>query len=134
MKSKTPIEERIARFLEEHDITIISGHVMGSVASLNYMQLSHDRTIRKLGRMVYDTTTGESKEEITPEELSQRQRLKNFANVTGPLAQLLRENEGNYASAQNTRPIREVCEKVEKRYNLVWDMVTQSYAYGWESE
>lgn len=108
------VEERIAQYLQRHNITIIPESREIGKEALCFMQMKPLGEEVDLGEIVYDIRTG--KTEPLPEDIAMKgYQLEGFVDqVRDPLVKLLREVNGDF-DHERLEPIHEVLDKIESR-------------------
>ena len=114
MPEDLPIEQRIANFLDTHNITIVP-ETRGEYEALGYVQ--HTPTgIVDLGETVYDQRTGHP-QGVPGEVAMKRHQVQGFVTeVTRPLARLLLQTQGQFYENKRWEPIHAACDLVEARH------------------
>jgi hypothetical protein len=114
MDEGLPIEQKIARYLEANDITIVPETRPDGTEVLGFVQ-HYGRQMRVLGEILFDGKTGIVKG-ADADNLRQSLQLPRFVTeVRRPLARLLRQVSGDFY-ADILEPIHDACDRVEAKY------------------
>ncbi|MEK6943570.1 MAG: hypothetical protein AABX00_05895 [Nanoarchaeota archaeon] len=115
MDENLSVEQRIARFLEANDITIIPVNGGDGIEILEFVQHMTGGTTRELGGIFYNRDVGMTQAADVP-RLGQCLQLPEFvAEVRRPMSQLLAQVKGDFYADQ-LGPIHDACDKVEAKY------------------
>ncbi|MBS3144612.1 hypothetical protein J4208_03430 [Candidatus Woesearchaeota archaeon] len=116
-ETELSVEQRIAQFLESNDITIVPEN-FGQQEQLHFVQHLPDRSMRDLGSLMYDTTTGTS-EPTDPSNMLASLQLKGFATtVRRPLVRILQQVKGDFY-ADCLQPIHDALDRLEAKYQQI---------------
>ncbi len=122
MTDSTPVvreapETGIARFLDENEITIIPEDAGDKeiLAFVQYGKPGAGYTMRELGQMVYDISTGQT-EASDGENIRLSLQQEGFVTVRRSLARLLGLTRGKFYEDIRWNPIHDACDRVEGRH------------------
>ena len=114
MEENLSVEQRIARYLEANDITIVSESRADGTEVLGFVQYQGGQ-MRELGEILYNGETGMT-HGADADNLRQSLQLEGFVTeVRRPLARLLRQVRGDFY-ADRIEPIHDACDRVEAKY------------------
>ena len=108
------IEQNIAEFLLQHNITIVPVRREDGVEMLEYVQYLKDGSTRDLGETLYNNEGSLGK---TCENAKKQLQLKGFITfVTRPMARLIRQVNGDFYN-ERMEVIHDACDLVENRHS-----------------
>lgn len=109
------VEQKIAAFLETHQITIVP-EGRGDAEALGFVQHLPNGEMRYLGEIIYDTNTG-STYGADADNMRRRLQLPGFiTEVTRPMVRLLKQASGDFYTNALFDPIHTACDKVDSQY------------------
>ena len=115
MEENLSVEQRIARFLEANDITIVPESRADGTEVLGFVQHLPNGELKELGEILYDEQTGRT-HATDADNMRQSLQLQGFVTeVRKPMARLLRQVSGDFY-ADKLEPIHGACGNVEARY------------------
>ena len=115
MEENLSVEQKIARYLEANDITIVPEGRPDGIEVLGFVQHLPGRQMRELGEILYNGKTGMT-QGADADNMRQSLQLPGFVTeVRRPIARLLRQVSGDFY-ADRLKPIHDACDTVEAKY------------------